>query len=324
MSYGTQGQLGIVRQNSTAVIGSSFNYLPILSENLDHQIDENIPGDFTRFGKLQPPPEQGFQRVIGPVELEPVPETIGHIFRGFFNVASSEADDDSFIHKFFAGVEDEDFDEVLALPPYTVEVFKGVGSAWNIADAQISQLTFTQEPGAFLRTSINLFGRFLTINSKGTAAYEAGPPWAWDQASISLGGVAQGGIFEGFEIALDNKAEGINTIPGSVWFGLSKRTDFFTVDVSGTVSFDNDAEYNIFRAGTQQRLMATYINPDLETGSGFFATMILDVPQLRYTTFPLGLTGPGRQSISFSGKGVVDTTSNYAFEVTLVNTVASY
>ena len=46
-------------------------------------------------------------------------------------------------------------------------------------------------------------------------------------------------------------------------------------------------------------------------------------PRFRYSTFPLNIGGPGRISIGFTGRAMIDQGSNYSQEVTLVNTRVS-
>jgi hypothetical protein len=54
--------------------------------------------------------------------------------------------------------------------------------------------------------------------------------------------------------------------------------------------------------------------------SGYYNTMVIDVPQLKVTAFKPSVSGPGEVSVQFTGRGVIDPSSNYALQFTLVNT----
>jgi hypothetical protein len=57
--------------------------------------------------------------------------------------------------------------------------------------------------------------------------------------------------------------------------------------------------------------------------SGYYDTFLVDVPQLKFTQFKPGASGPGEVSVSVTGRGVTDPTSDYDVQFTLQNTYAA-
>ena len=81
-------------------------------------------------------------------------------------------------------------------------------------------------------------------------------------------------------------------------------------------------EYDQFVAQNTRRLLI-YLQGS-EISSGYNEYFQIDIPQFHYEAFPINIGGPGRISVGFSGIARYDTTSSYAIEMTLQNSMASY
>ena len=321
--YGADAHIGLIKQNSAGTPASLFVGIPITGETITHEIDEIREGDFTRYGWLEPPVGQGMQRGTGGFEFEPYPETFGHILNAFFGVASYALVESVNVYNFFAGGNQADWDTTVALPPYTLEIYRGVGSAWQIEDVQVVELNLSQETGQFLKGSLTILGRNIGVDSAHPMTYEDNVPFLWDQASLSWGGSGLGKL-ESFELGMANKIEGIDYLDGTTWFGATKRTDFFEATLNGVMTYDadTDPEYLPFRAGSSFPVLISYSQPT-EIASGYGNAVLIDIPQFRYTTFPPQVSGPGRIQVSFTGRAIADTTSLYSLQITLTNTAGA-
>ena len=58
----------------------------------------------------------------------------------------------------------------------------------------------------------------------------------------------------------------------------------------------------------------------LEQNVPAYNTLTIDVPQLKITQFKPSVSGPGEVSVPVTGRGVIDPSSSYALQFTLINT----
>lgn len=319
--YGGQAAFGIAKQSSFNVVASGFTGLPILSETITHEIEEIREGDFTRYGWVEPPIQAGKSMISGGFEFEPYPDSFGEILHGFFNVVSGAWTGSCGTYNFYAGGDVTDFDSYLAIQPYTIYAFRGVGSGMLMSDGQFTELTLSMEAGGFLKGSVTVLGRTVTIEDPHTITFETNQPYLWDQASVEWAGSALGTL-ESFELSMANAVEGIDTMNLTKFWGQSKRTDYFTVNFNGTMGFDDWNDYLRFSNNSYFPVQIT-LKQGTEICSGFANDLVIDLPQYRYTAFPPNVSGPGRIQVSFTGRGVVDSTSNYSVQISLSNTAAT-
>ncbi len=137
---------------------------------------------------------------------------------------------------------------------------------------------------------------------------------------MSLGGGGTA-LFESLTVRLNNNLTAIPALDGRLRPNLIKRNGLRTVEVSGSLTFQSDSEYDRFYNGSESQLLATFTGAEgISTAPANNNMLIIDVPNFRYTTFPLNIGGPGKISIGFTGRGIYNQTSGYALQVTLVNT----
>ena len=321
--YGARGHLGIFYQQSGGTLQTASGYfIPLNTEGIVHEIEPLMEGDFTRYGFSEPPTAQGQQIVQGPVEFEPYPEAFGAIAAAFFGVASTTFAG-SATDTIFALRDTGDWDDSFALPPRTMEIYRGVGSAFRFQDGQINRLILSQEPGGYLKGSIEVLGRGMVLDTALTPTWETWRPWRWDTLSVAFGGAGFADL-EGFELNLLQNVEGIPTLGSSFCFGHTKRTGLQEARLNGTLSFNNPDEYAKFAAGSEQAVSIFYPNPLNEVTSGYFSELTIDIPHFRYDSHPVQMGGAGRIQVSFTGRAVIDTTSLYTVQLTLRNGIDGY
>jgi radical SAM/Cys-rich protein len=114
--------------------------------------------------------------------------------------------------------------------------------------------------------------------------------------------------------------DALYTINGTLAPFKYSRTSFREVTVQGTLYMTDRALLNDYAAGTQRRLLITAMNTVAAIQSGYYNMITIDVPQMKLTSFPLAIGGPGEVAISFTGRGVIDPSSNYSLRITTVTT----
>lgn len=319
MGYGLNGHLGLSAQQSFKTATTSYDFIPFISETITTQIEELIEENMVaRFDENDSQP--GILQVTGDIVIEPNPTLIGHFLRGVTGQASSTAVGSQVSWQFLP--KQTDFSSDFALPPYTMEIFLDVGSAYQITDAMFTSLSFDISGGQILKATAGVMARVSSLIAKTTPSFVTGDPWTWDQASLSLDG-AGNTLIENMTIAMDNPIEGIPILDNTQLFGRFKRTGPRVVTVNGDMDFSDQTEFNKFRSNSHQPIILTFTGKT-ETASGNFDVLKFDLPKFRYSTYPIEATGPNRISVAFEGKGKFDTSSSYSLLTTLVNTRTSY
>lgn len=319
MGFGTAGFLAISRQNSFGTATSSWQYIPIISENLTESIDQLVE-ESLRARYEEGPTRTGLISAAGDITMEPNPVMIGHFLRGLLGQSSGTAAGSAFTHTF--NPVQTNFDTNCALPPYTIQVYRDVGSSWQFTDAIVNAMTFEINANALVHATASVIARTSSLMPYTTASFNTGDPWAWDACSISIAGVGNAAL-ETLSVSIENNIEGVVTLDTTKSWSRMLRNGLRTFGVSGTFDFTSQTEYNNFRSQAEQRFVVT-VRGATEVSSGYYDTLTFDAPSVRYTSFEGGLSGPSRLQASFDGACKYNTGSAQAFKATLTNTRASY
>lgn len=318
MSYGMQSFLGISKQNSFGTATNSWDYIPIINESLTDNIEQLVQENmFSRFE--EGPTQEGLLTVAGDIVFEPEPIMIGHILRGITGQASSTLVGSVTTWEFTP--KQSDFDDNTALPPYTFQIYRDVGSAYQFTDGIFNALSIEINGNAIVRATASVIARTSSLTPKTVPAFPTGDPWTWDTASISIAGAANVDM-ETVTIGVENNVEGVALLDGTKRHGKYKRSGFRTFAFGGTMDFCDQDEYNNFRSQAEQKFITTLTGQTLTSSQN--VEMQFEMPLVRYTTFTANAAGPGRISATFEGNAKFDTNSLYAMKTTLVNTRESY
>lgn len=218
-----------------------------------------------------------------------------------------------------------DFDATYVKAPWTMyKQFSDANSAEQFFDLQFGGLSLAFGQGQFLNGTLTLAGGARSPTGIGSAnivpdAGDAGQLFPWNVSSISLGGTALLAQSE-LTVSLNENMDALYTINGTLAPFKYTRTGFREVTVQGTFYMVDRAMLNDFVAGTERRLLITAMNTRTAVQSGYFNTLTIDVPRLKITAFKPGASGPGEVSVSFTGRGVIDPSSNYSLRITTAST----
>jgi len=319
MAEGVLGFLAISKQNSFGTSTASWNFIPIISESLVTTIEQQRRGSIV--GRTaEGIASTGVERNAGDISLEPHQLHLGHLLRGVFGqsstVATSVAAFNDFTHEFIP--RNAKFDSKAMLPPYTIQVHRDVTSSFQYTDALFTRLELTVQGNALVNVKVGVMARTNSIMAASTATFTEPTPWAWNVASVSIGGTAVDFI-ENLTIVIEQPVEGVVMLDATTRVNRFVRSGPTTVRVNGRVDFQDLTEFAAFKAQTQRRLLLS-LAPAVSSGP----SMTVDVPSLLYTTFPAQIGGPNRIGVDFQASGEYNVASSYALRVTLTNTVASY
>lgn len=316
MAYGLLGHLGLTAQQSFGTApAASYEFIPVLSESIQNTI-EHLTSETLRARLAESPIYQGKEAIAGDIVMEANPIMIGHIFKGVFGQSSSSTtgamSGTAYTHEFIP--RQSDFDIYAAVPPYTIEAYRGVGSSWQFTDTVFNTINLELTAGAVAKLTVGVLAKTTSLMAKGTPTFSTATPLTWDATSISIAGAASIN-FESLTISVENQLEAKYLLDGTRRCAKFKRTGPQLVRVIGTLLFEDQTEYAAFLAQTEQRLL---VNLD-DTSITSLNNLLIDVPLMRYEAFPVGLGGPGELTVGFTAKGVYHTGSSYAIRITLVN-----
>lgn len=308
MAYGMGGAIGITMQQSFGTAYTTgMRFQPFISESLNESIPpivvEGMHGIIDEGDSLE-----GAHEISGDINFEVDPSMIGFYIKGFCNSTSYDLTIvGSFYHTHEFMPAQVDFDEMAATPPMTVEAYRDAGSAFQYHSMLVNTLAFEFAHGALIKSTVGFIGAGFALAAKQTAVYEPFSEFTWDQTSISVSDVAVDEI-QNMTVTLNNNLEATNTLNGSKYPNRIKRAGKRTIEISGTILFISEAEANIFRAQTERRLVVTS-----KQGSN---QIELDIPSMRYSTYPVNMGGPGQIAVGFTAAAKYNTGSGTAIKIT--------
>lgn len=338
MSVGALGFIGIGVESSGGTTNGSAainNYAPFVSENLvvtrDDLDSQNIMAQWD-----QEKVYNGLQRVQGTIQTQAHPLTTGFFLRTVFDSTTtapgcaaiafpwySNSHAGVRAHRFYTGQTQFQAGSGSDLPTLTYEINRGpvmgTGSSFAYYNCAGSALEFTIEAGQLARVSVDVIGREYGGLPRSTPSFPPTDAFLWSQCSVQIGGAATT-LFESLTIRLDNQLDAVAKLDGRLRPDLIKRNGFRTVTVNGRVQFQTYSEYDRFVQGSETGMKLIFTGGQVSTAPTNNNMLVIDLPAMRYSTFPLNIGGPQRISVDFTGRATFHQGSGTAMEMCLVNT----
>lgn len=324
--YGAQTKLGIARQaspNSWVVDATSYHGIAFLNEDVGFEseevISQNITGRYEEGATYQ-----GISTIAGTIECEMTPRNLGAAMAATINHSPTSVTSASIrTLRFLPNT--TDFNATFCKAPFSVyKQFSDANSAELFYDCQFTQIEFAFAQGALTKVRAQIAGGTRLPTGIGSMnvfpdGADVGKLFPWNVCSISYAGAAMGQISD-VTVTLNENIAPLYTINGTLAPFKYTRENLRQVTVNGTMYMNDRTFLNNFVNGTQAQLLITAANTVTAIQSGYFHTLLLDVPQAKLTTFKPRASGPGEVSVPFSMRGVLDPTSLYAFQATMVTT----
>jgi len=335
MPYGAQIKLAIASQtaagsgNAVALPANvgSFHHMAVISEDVGltkaEIISMNLTGRFEQGAVYD-----GIAQVNGTLSFEATPKALGLVLsliapEGTNKVTSGTLETYTFFPR------TADYSATIVGEPFTVyKQYSDSNSAECYFDCQFSKLTLTYAQGQLLKSQATVGGGTRMINGVGSAGItldtqDLGLGILWSVASVSWGGGAVGNMSD-ITVSLDEKIAPVYTLNGTLAPYKYTRTGFREVTISGNMLFDSRSVFNDFVAASQRQLLIYSEARRTQVQSGYYASLLIDIPQLKFTQLKPGANGPGEISVAFNGRGIIDPNSNYTVRFVLANTWAAY
>lgn len=329
MSYGAQVKLGIARQaaaNSWVLLPTSYHGIPLTDETVGldvaEVISQNLTGSFNQGASYQ-----GITKINGTIGFEVTPRNLGAFLAATIDYTPSVVTSAA-VTKYTFVANAADFSATLCNAPFSIyKQFSDANSAELYYDCQFSQLDLTFSQGAFLKGQATVTMGTRLSNGIGSmnvlpAVSDVGRLFPWNVASISYAGSPLSTASD-ITISDNENIDGLYALNASLAPLKATRTDFRNVTVNGTFYMTDRVLQNNFVGQVQGQLLVTCMNTLAAIQSGYYDTLQVDVPQLKITTFKPGASGPGEVAVKFSGRGVLDPSSNYTIQYIVTNSYAA-
>lgn len=321
MSYGMDARIGISFQNSYGTANvASMHWLEPINESVDlkkaQQIQKGLRGIYD-----EGQPLEGMNTVAGDVLIEAKGNDLGVLLAAVCGNPTSVTSGALYTHTFKPRTTDHSAPS--AERPFTYHKFMGdTGSAHQYSDLNGNSLELAIANGEFLTAKLSVVGGSYARSAAIAAVHSVSNPIDWAVSSVSLGGAGVTNI-KLLTISQNNNLAAQHTVGSSGFPSRVKRTDMRTIDIAGTMFFDDQAETTKFLSQTGQAVKIFMKGTSL-VQSGFYESLLVDIPTMRYTEHPLVVGGAGQQEVSFKAKAIYNVGSATSIAYTLQCGKAGY
>lgn len=190
--------------------------------------------------------------------------------------------------------------------------------AFVVAGGKLNTMALQMDPNGFLKATFGVLGKDMTAEDVESETLPTAPLIVFHHGTVTFdGGSMQ---TKNFGLSLDNKLKGDLDNIGTRYIDEPTRTG--KIDVTGNllIDFEDETEYDIFRAGTAKALSVVYQSVSAIKGTTYYK-MTISVPQLRLTDGVPMITGPGPMTVALPFKAYATDSTTREFTITMRNTL---
>lgn len=229
------------------------------------------------------------------------------------------------LEEFLAGAGDS------PLYPYTFEIFRDddVGNSFVMLGCVVNtmELAFSTTD-KILKATLDIIAKE-GKNFMGASGVdiETTAPFVWANAKIGVGGTvdaATNNDLESLSIKWDNKCVAKYSLNNTAIPRKIIRIGAREVLVNFTIDFTTRTEYEYFLLGTERQFQIRFrgVKVPADTPETKYEILI-DMPLVRYLTFPVNTGGDGRMVVNVTGKAKYEKTLEYALQISIINDQAA-
>lgn len=320
MPFGVKSHIGLGKETTYGTPVAASEYLRFASESLNEEIEqivsENIMGVVDE-GESH----EGIHTIAGDISADVYPNVIGHLLRSAFGAPVTTQVVAGVYQHVFTPAQDN-FSNVCALPPYTIEVHRDFAQAWQYAGSVVNDLTFSFGTDTkIMQVAAAILAKKLALITKTTPSLEATKPFMWNQAAITIDSVANTDLST-IEFGVNNNLEARATLDGTKEVSRVLRNGARTFPVSFTLELKDLTEYNKFRAQNEIPAKIELTGGVISGANNYKLTV--DIPKLRFGSFPINVGGTGAITAQVTGTAKFDPVNQFGMKITLINSEASY
>jgi hypothetical protein len=223
------------------------------------------------------------------------------------------------LYQHFFKPRQSDHNALSAERPFTYLKFLGdTGSAHRFYDLNASNLELAITNGELLTAKMGIVGGNFDRVAAVAATYSESNPIDWSVGSVSLSGSGLQNV-KALTVTQENNLAASNVIEssGNRFPSRIKRTDFRAITVAGTLVFDDQSQMDMFINQSEQR-MAIFLKGTSLVQSGYYESLLIDIPSMRFTEHPIPVGGAGELEVGFKADAKYNVGSGTAIAYTLV------
>jgi hypothetical protein len=320
MPYGSLSHVGLAKEDTFGTPVVATDYVRFSSEGFDETI-EQVKSDILNGVVDEAPYYEGMHTIKGDLSFDVYPNIVGNFLRAALGAPVTTQVITGVYQHVFTPTQ-ANFANNCALPPYTFEVNRDLGQAFQYAGSVVDELTFNfGTDKKIMSAQAAIIAKALALITKTTPSFDVQDPFTWNQSTITFNGSANAN-FSTLEFGVKNSLEGIPTLDGTRTINRILRKDKRTFPVKFTLELQDMAEYNLFKAQNEIAL-SIVLTGGVISGSNNYKIQI-DVPKFHFNTFPIAVKGAGVITAQVDGWAEYDPSNLYGMKVTLVNSKASY
>ena len=316
-AQGYRGFFGLAKETTWGTAIAATDYIELLSESLTTGIDR-FPTRNIFNGWYEPDDYAGLRRSAGGIVHAGHPLSVGFLLKAAFTNNSISTVLSGFLYRnTYTGVKSE-FADGVPRQPYTLEVFRDINSSHQYAGAMLNRLELALAPNQDLRCTAEWLARSQLMIAATTPTFPASStdPFAFDTASVQLAGAANTRV-EALSISIENQLEGIPTLNNASTIARVRTTGPQMIRIRGTLDFPDFTEQQDFINQTERALSLNIFK------SNSF-NLLVEVPRMVYSAFPVGMPGRGRLTVAFEGMARYLSSSAAAIMMVISNTKSNY
>jgi len=219
-----------------------------------------------------------------------------------------------------------DFHADCPINPYTLEVYRDQGNAFQFLGAIVNTMALNfSTTDKILKATLGIIAKNLGDVEKTGLSLETQKPFVWEDATITISAAgtvpAVGAMndIESFSLTWDNKCVAKYFLNNTAIPGKIIRTGFREIPVSFVIDFVSRTEYDNFLAGTERSFTIKFVGKKIDTGPpASYYTLQIDLPSVRYLTYPINMPGSSRLICAVTAKAKYDA-AGYSLLATLIN-----
>lgn len=298
MPYGQDSRIGISFQNSFGTLNTaSMHWLEPISESVDlkkAQLQQKGLRAVYDAGDVQ----EGINTVEGDITIEAKANALGVFLSAVCAPPTTVTSGSLYTHTFKP--RQADHSAVSAERPFTYHKYLGdVGSAQIYSDLNGNSLELSISNGELLTAKLGVVGGTHSRMAALSATYSASNPIDWSVSSVSIGGTGLVNI-RAMTITQENQLSPKHVLDSDRFPARIKRGDKRAVNISGTMIFDSQSEYDYFLSQTDQAVRVNLRGTSM-VQSGYYESLLIDIPTMRYTEMPVPVGAAGELEVSFKG-----------------------
>jgi hypothetical protein len=321
MPIGSLSHVGLGKESTFGTAAAATDYVRFASETITETI-EQVKSEIMNGVVDESSYFEGAHTVAGDITFDAYPNGIGNFLRSSIGVPVSTKVGASTAYQHVFTPSQANFAPNCALPPYTLEINRDLGTAWQYTGSVANELDFTfGVDKKVLNCKAAFLAKSATTIAKTIPSYDVQEPFTWNMATVTLNSAANANI-SSVEIGVKNSLDARPTLDGTRNINRILRNGKRTFPIKLTVELQDLTEYNLFIAQNEVPLQIKLVGALIETGYNF--TFQVDVSKFHFNAFPINVSGAGVITAVLDGWAEYDPSVSYAAKFTLINTKTAY